>query len=110
MNSTVTLRKHRCAPGKGGSVEVSLAERVSVLKDVVSNLQIENAFADLASKLVVVTIAVGQLQTSDHFTGYPATRALEITSPDRHAVLRRSSARPEYEAEILFDLCCLDCR
>ena len=28
----------------------------------------------------MVTIAVGQLQTSDHFTGYPATRALEITS------------------------------
>ena len=65
-------------------MQVSLAERVSVLKDVVLNLQIENAFAGLAPELAVVTIAVGQLQTSDHFTGYPATRALEITSPHRH--------------------------
>jgi hypothetical protein len=44
-------------PGQGSAqLQVSLAERVSVLKDVVLNFANRRCFADLASKLVVVTI------------------------------------------------------
>jgi hypothetical protein len=69
-------------------LQVSLAERVSVLKDVVLNFANRRCFADLASKLVVVTIAVGQLKISDHFTGYPATPRDPKAPHPRKAVRR----------------------
>jgi hypothetical protein len=48
-------------------------------------LQIEIAFAGLASKIVVTAIATtGRPQTCDHFIVYPATGALEIASAYRH--------------------------
>jgi hypothetical protein len=50
-----------------------------------SNLQIETALAGLASKLIVAAIvAVSEPQIGNHFIVYPATGALEITSPYRH--------------------------
>jgi hypothetical protein len=45
-------------------------------------LQIEIAFAGLAPELAGATVAtVGLPQSSDYFMVYPATGALEITSP-----------------------------
>jgi len=77
-----------------------------------SNLQIEIALADLASKVVLGAIAiVGWPQISDHFIGYPATGALEIVSTDRHKAAKAPqrvvcNMKPSF----YFDLCDLDCR
>jgi hypothetical protein len=77
-----------------------------------SNLQIEIALTDLASKIFVAAIAiVGWPQTSDYFIVYPATGALKVASPYRHEAAEAPervvrSMKPSF----YFDLCCLDCR
>jgi hypothetical protein len=93
-------------------MQVSLADRVSVLKNVSSNLQIEIAFAGLASKLVVITSAtIGWPQISDHFIVYPAARALEVISAHGHEATKAlQRVICNMEASFYFNLCCLDCR
>jgi hypothetical protein len=75
-------------------------------------LQIETALAGLASKLIVPAIAVvGEPQTSDHFIVYPATGALEITSPYRHEGAKAlESVIRSMKPSFYFDPRCLDCR
>jgi hypothetical protein len=83
---------------------------LSAVDNPTSNLQIEIAFAGLASKSVVAVIATWP-QTSDDFVVYPATAALKIASPYRHEAaeaLQRvvRGMKPSF----YFDLCRFDCR
>jgi hypothetical protein len=73
-------------------------------------LQIEIAFAGLASKFVAAAARCGS-QTSGYFIVYPATGALEITSSYWHEAAKTlQRVVRNMKSAFYFDLCCFYCR